>query len=53
VGQDAGMRVVVYYGRFMLAQETVDSADMAWQRGTEICRQLSSRDMAAYQRGLA
>jgi len=47
------MKVVVYYGRFMLAQETVDSADMAWQRGTEICRQLSSRDMAAYQRGLA
>ena len=53
VGQDSGMKVVVYYGRFMLAQETVDSADMAWQRGTEICRQLSSRDMAAYQRGLA
>ena len=53
VGQDSGMKVLVYYGRFMLAQETVDSADMAWQRGTEICRQLSSRDMAAYQRGLA
>ena len=53
VGQDAGMKVVVYYGRFILAQEAVDSADMAWQRGTEICRQLSSRDMAAYQRGLA
>ena len=53
VGQDAGMKVTVYYGRFMLAQEAVDSADMAWQRATEICRQLSSRDMAAYQRGLA
>jgi hypothetical protein len=53
VGQNTGMRVVVYYGRFVLAQETVESADMAWQRGTEICRQLSSRDMAAYQRGSA
>ena len=47
------MKVVVYYGRFMLAQETVDSADMAWQRGTEICRQLSSRDMARLPAGLA
>ena len=53
VGQSTGMRVVVYYGRFVLAQETVESADMAWQRGTELCRQLSSRDMAAYQRGSA
>jgi hypothetical protein len=53
VGQDRGMRVIVYYGRFVLAQETVESADMAWQRGTELCRQLSSRDMAAYQRGSA
>lgn len=53
VGLTTGMRVVVYYGRFVLAQETVESADMAWQRGTEICRQLSSRDMAAYQRGSA
>ena len=53
VGQDAGMRVVVYYGRFALAQETVESVDAAWRRGTEICHQLSSRDMAAYQRGSA
>ena len=35
VGQDAGMKVMVYYGRFMLVQETVDSADMAWQRGAK------------------
>jgi hypothetical protein len=53
VGQGVGMRVLVYYGRFVLAEEAVESADMAWQRGTEICRQLSSRDMAAYQRGSA
>jgi hypothetical protein len=53
VGRGPGMRVVVYYGRFALADEAVESADMAWQRGTELCRQLSSRDMAAYQRGSA
>ena len=53
VGQGSRMRVLVYYGRFVLAEEVVESADAAWQRGTEICRQLSARDMAAYQRGRA
>jgi hypothetical protein len=53
VADGDGMRLIVYYGRFVLAQETVESADIAWQRGTELCRQLSSRDMAAYQRGSA
>jgi hypothetical protein len=52
-GNDNPMRLCVYYGRFLMANEAVESAEVAWQRGTEICRQLGGGDMATYKRGSA
>jgi hypothetical protein len=53
VGQGGAMKVRVYYARFLLAEDAVESVESAWQRGTEICRQLSARDLGATQRGSA
>jgi hypothetical protein len=52
-GNGPAMRLCVYYGRFVMAEETVASAEVAWQRGTEICRQLDGGEVAAYERGSA
>jgi hypothetical protein len=52
VGAAAKMTLSVYDGRFVLAEETVESAEMAWRRGTELCRQLEVRELAG-QRGSA
>jgi hypothetical protein len=47
------MTLRVFYERFLMAEERVDSAERAWQRGSEICRQLASGDVGAYGRGSA
>jgi hypothetical protein len=47
------MTLRVFYGRFLMAEENVDSAESAWQRGAEICRQLSGVDFRGYSRGSA
>jgi hypothetical protein len=52
-GMGDPMKLCVYYGRFLMAEETVESAEFAWQRGTEICRQLGGGNMATYKRGSA
>ena len=50
-GRGAEMELCVYYERFVMARETVASAESAWTRASEICRQLSTGD--AYERGSA
>jgi hypothetical protein len=52
-GQGQRMTLRVFYERFLMAEENVDSAESAWQRGSDICRQLSSGDLRAYGNGPA
>ena len=52
-GSEPGLLLRVFYERFLMAEENVDSAESAWQRGSEICRQLATGDVRVYGRGLA
>jgi len=44
-GRGPAITLTVYYGRYVMAQEPVASAEVAWSRATQICRQLSQGDM--------
>jgi hypothetical protein len=44
-GAAPAMRLAIYYGRFVMAEETVESAEAAWQRAQDICRQLGGEDI--------
>lgn len=47
------MRLTIFYGRFVMAEETVESAEAAWQRAQDICRQLGGEEIdSAAQGGL-
>ncbi len=50
-GTGHGMKLCVYYGRFLMAEDVVDSAEAAWQRAAELCRELGSRDLVGAGRG--
>jgi hypothetical protein len=50
-GAGKGMRLRVYYGRHVMADEGVASVQAAWNRGTEICGELSAADAGAYETG--
>ena len=47
------MRLSVYYGRRVMAEEAVDSAEAAWHRATDLCRRLGREELAAGERGSA
>jgi hypothetical protein len=40
-GRGAPMKLCVYYGRFVMAEEIVESAKAAFTRSSEICRHLA------------
>ena len=40
-GHGAPLKLCVYYGRFVMAEEIVESAKAAWTRSSEICRHLA------------
>ena len=40
VGRGPSTLLTIYYGRYVMAQEPVPSARVAWTRAAEICRQL-------------
>ena len=40
-GHGAPMTLCIYYGRFVMAEEIVESAAAAWTRSSEICRNLA------------
>src|SRR4051794_22788171 len=44
-GRGPAITLTVYYGRYVMAQEPVASAELAWSRATQICRQLSEGDI--------
>ena len=44
------MTLSVYYERFVMAEERVASAEAAWKRGVEICRQFVDGELDAYGR---
>jgi hypothetical protein len=46
-GHGAAMKLCIYYGRFVMAEELVESAEAGWTRATEICKQLAAGDMEA------
>jgi hypothetical protein len=52
-GAGPAMRLAIYYGRFVMAEETVDSAETAWQRAQDICRQLGGEDIDSAELGSA
>jgi len=52
-GRGPGMKLTVYYGRFVMAEDAVDSAEAAWQRAAELCRELGSGDLAGAGQGSA
>ncbi|MEO7275938.1 MAG: hypothetical protein ABIX28_10030 [Vicinamibacterales bacterium] len=45
VGRGPSTVLTVYYGRYVMAQEPVSSARIAWVRAAEICRQLGEGDL--------
>ena len=45
VGRGPSTVLTIYYGRYVMAQEAVPSARVAWVRAAEICRQLNEGDM--------
>ena len=49
----SAMRLSVYYGPRVMAEEAVDSAEAAWQRATDLCRRLGREQLAAGERGSA
>jgi hypothetical protein len=50
-GAGKGLRLRVYYGRHVMADEWVASVQAAWSRGSEICGELSAADTATYESG--
>ena len=51
--EGSAMRLSVYYGRRVMAEEAVDSAEAAWHRATDLCRRLGREELAAGERGFA
>jgi hypothetical protein len=47
------MKLCVYYGRFVMAEDVVDSAEAAWQRAAELCRDLGREDVVGAGAGPA
>jgi hypothetical protein len=45
VGRGPATLLTIYYGRYVMAQEPVPSARVAWARAAEICRQLGEQGM--------
>ena len=45
VGRGPSITLTIYYGRYVMAEEPVTSARVAWTRAAEICRQLGEGDM--------
>jgi len=43
VGRGPSTLLTIYYGRYVMAQEPVPSAQVAWVRAAEICRQLGAQ----------
>jgi hypothetical protein len=50
-GEGKGMRLRVYYGGHVMADERVPSVQAAWNRGTQVCSEFGAADVAAYETG--